>query len=354
LLNNADVRQFRSDKILKHLDVVSDWIKGGNPSPITVEIDMTNVCNHSCPECVVDYYQKNDSNALSFDESKRIIDQLAEAKVRGLTFTGGGEPLCNVHTVDAVVYAEKSGLDVAFITNCSLMSEEKADALVSSCVWIRVSLDAATSETFKITHGKNSTEFDKVINGTKMLVEAKKRLKAKCIIGAGYLTSDETVREMETAAVLCKNIGVDYLQYRPMQIHHGGEFSYHWTEVNSLIEKCLQHSNNSFKILFSKHKYEMMQNKDYGRNYGKCYGHQFATVISASGDMYVCCHLRGYQKYKLGNIKEQSFMEIWNSEQRRKAYENINFKDCIPLCRCNTFNQILWELKKPADHVNFL
>ena len=61
-----------------------------------------------------------------------------------------------------------------------------------------------------------------------------------------------------------------------------------------------------------------------------------------------------YEKYKLGNIKKQSFTEIWNSEQRKKAYEKINFKDCIPLCRCNTFNQILWELKKPADHVNFL
>jgi len=354
LFNNADVKQFSSDKILKHLDVVSDWIKGGNPGPITVEIDMTNVCNHSCPECVVDYYQKNDSNALSLEEAKMIIDQLVEAKIRGLTFTGGGEPLCNIHTIDAVVYAKKKGLDVAFITNCSLMNEEKARALVSSCVWIRSSLDAATPETFKITHGKNNTEFNKIIKGMQTLVEERDKLKAECTIGVGYLTSDETVSEMEQAAILCKSLGVDYLQYRPMQIHHGGEFSYHWTEVNRIIEKCLQHSNDSFKVLFSKHKYEMMQKKNYGRNYGKCYGHQFATVISASGDMYICCHLRGYEKYKLGNIKKQSFLEIWNSERRKNVYENIDFKDCIPLCRCNTFNQILWELKKTADHVNFL
>lgn len=354
MLNNADVKQFSSDKILKHLDVVSDWIKGGNPSPITVELDMTNVCNHECPECVVDYYQKNDRNSFSLGEAKAIVDQLVEAKIGGLIFTGGGEPLCNIHTVDVVRYAKKIGLDVAFITNCSLMNEEKANALVSSCVWVRVSLDAATPETFKSSHGKNHAEFNKVINGIKILVEVKKKHKADCTIGVGFLTSDETVSEMEQAAILCKNLGVDYLQYRPMQIHHGGEFHYHWTDISNALEKCLLHSDDDYKVLFSQHKYEMMCRKDYGRSYKKCYGHQFATVITASGDMYLCCHMRGYDKYRLGNIKKETFKEIWNSERRRKAYESIDFKDCIPLCRCNTFNQILWDLKKPANHVNFL
>ncbi len=46
-----DVRQFSSDKILKHLDRVNAWLKGENPYPITVEMDVTNICNHRCPEC---------------------------------------------------------------------------------------------------------------------------------------------------------------------------------------------------------------------------------------------------------------------------------------------------------------
>ena len=45
-----DVRQFSSDKILKHIDRVNAWLKRENPRPITVELDMTNVCNHRCPE----------------------------------------------------------------------------------------------------------------------------------------------------------------------------------------------------------------------------------------------------------------------------------------------------------------
>ena len=46
-----DVRQFSADKILKHLDRVNAWLQGHNQPPITVELDMTNFCNHKCPEC---------------------------------------------------------------------------------------------------------------------------------------------------------------------------------------------------------------------------------------------------------------------------------------------------------------
>lgn len=352
--NNENVLQFSADKILKHLDEVNDWLKGDNPAPITVELDMTNVCNHRCPECVVDYYQNGDTNHFSPEDSVKVIDQLATAGCKGLIFTGGGEPLCNKFTVDAVIYAKEKGLDIGFITNGSFLDEKKAKSLVDSCVWIRVSLDAASPKTFEITHGKNHREFERVIYGIKNLVTAKKISNSNCSIGVGYLTCDESLREMKDAARLCQEIGVDYLQYRPMQIHHGGAFQYHWSDVSGIIEKCLKYSDDKYKVLFSQHKYEMMQRKDYGRNYGKCYGHQFATVISASGEMYICCHLRGYEKYKLGNIKKKSFKEIWNSEQRKKVYENINFKDCIPLCRCNTFNQILWNIKNPAVHKNFL
>src|SRR3990167_2825275 len=121
---NFDVRQFSSDKILKHLDKIHDWLSGKNPSPITVELDMTNICNHRCPECVSSYFQNIDKSFLSQSIVLRIIKELSDAGVRGLIFTGGGEPLCNPQTVNAVKYAHKQGLDIGFITNGSLLNEE--------------------------------------------------------------------------------------------------------------------------------------------------------------------------------------------------------------------------------------
>lgn len=353
-MEQFDVKQFSSDKILKHLDRVIEWLKGENPSPITVELDMTNLCNHQCPECAVNYFRIADNSSLTLETARDIVRQLAENKIRGLIFTGGGEPLCNPYTLEVVELAKSKGLDLGFITNGSLLDEKPSKVLLKNCTWIRISLDAGTPQVFKLTHGMNSNEFQKVVNNIGCLVKMKEKIKSKCTIGIGFLTCNYSVEDMVKVTALSKDLKVNYLQFRPMQIRRGGKFVYHWTNVEEEITKCLKYSGNSFQVLYSKHKYEMARNPQFGRYYRKCYGQQFATVISASAKMYVCCHLRGYKKYCIGDLKRNSFKEIWNSKRRKDIYKNIDFKDCMPLCRDNTFNQILWNIKQPREHLNFL
>ncbi len=353
-LRDFNVRQFSSDKILKHLDRVGDWLKGGNPAPITVELDMTNVCNHRCPQCVVNYFRVADNSAISKDLAKSIILQLAKNKVRGLIFTGGGEPLCNPHTLSSVELAKSKGLDLGFITNAALLNPDSVRALLKNCTWIRVSLDAGSPEVFKATHGLGEKEFERVVDNIGLLVKTKKKLKSHCTIGVGFLTCDDSVKDMLKATVLAKKLGVDYLQFRPMQIHNGGRFEYHWTEVEGKIKECLGYAQGSYRVLYSKHKYEMAKDAQYGRYYHKCYGQQFATVIAATAKMYICCHTRGYEKYCIGDLHKKTFKEIWDSRKRKEVVKRIDFRDCIPLCRDNTFNQILWNIKQPREHVNFL
>ncbi|MBL7130479.1 MAG: SPASM domain-containing protein [Candidatus Omnitrophica bacterium] len=98
----------------------------------------------------------------------------------------------------------------------------------------------------------------------------------------------------------------------------------------------------------------MMKEKNYGRNYQKCYGHQFTAVIAADSRVYICCHMRGNEKYCIGDLRRNSFEEVWNSKKRKEVVAGIDFNDCIPLCRDNTFNQILWNIKEPREHINFL
>jgi MoaA/NifB/PqqE/SkfB family radical SAM enzyme len=349
-----DVRQFSSDKILKHLDRVNAWLGGDNPAPITVELDMTNLCNHRCPECSGWYFQKRNPDSLSFDLASSIIRQIAKAKVRGLIFTGGGEPLCHPRITKAVKLASSLGLDVGLITNGTLINKEIGNTLLEYCTWLRVSLDAASPITFERIHGLDGGAFQKVANNIRLLAQMKKALKKHTTIGVGYLTSNYTLKEMFKATQLCKELGADYIQFRPLQIHNNGSFEYHLTDVTKNIRKCMEESVNGFKVLYSKHKYDMMKDKDFGRNYNKCYGHQFATVIAADAKMYLCCHMRGFKKYCIGDLRKDTFAKIWNSKKRKEVAENIDFKDCVPLCRDNTFNQILWNIKQPREHVNFL
>jgi len=352
---SSDVRQFSSDKILKHVDRIHGWLEGENPPPITVELDMTNACNHRCPECTGWSDASSKQCTLSLELAKNIIRQLSDVGVRGLIFTGGGEPLCSPHAKEALELAVGLGLDIGFITNGALIEPDIAATLLRSCRWVRISLDAATPSTFKRTHGLEEKYFNEVLEGIRLLTSLKKSLKSTTTVGVGYLTASYTTDEMPQASTLCKSLGVDYLQYRPMLTYSDGSPKYDDIgEINSKLAPCLADSTESYQVLYSKHKYDMMKEKNMGRYYKRCYGQQFATVVAADGCMYICCHMRGAKKYCIGDLKKNSFTDIWNSDQRKKVIEGIDFKDCIPLCRDNTFNQVLWNIKQPCEHTSFL
>ena len=69
-------------------------------------------------------------------------------------------------------------------------------------------------------------------------------------------------------------------------------------------------------------------------------------MVAADGKMYVCCHMRGVKKYALGDLSKESLSGIWASERRERTARSVDFRDCPPLCRCDSFNHILWDLKQ--------
>ncbi len=350
------VNQFSSSKILQHIDRISEWKREGVSRPVTYELDMTNVCNCRCHFCFGFFEQNEHQVSMSLKDARNILDQIKSFGGKAVTFTGGGDPLCNKDTIEAVKYAKKIGLDVGFITNGILLSYEISKEIVKTCTWIRISLDAASEETYKLTHGMNSSTFKIILENVRLLVKAKKEEKSETTIGVGFLTYDRTVDEIVDFAKISKELGVDYAQYRPL-LKRFNEKEFNVKDQNkviSSIEKAKKYSDEKFDVVSSVHKYEMISTGTYKRQYDVCYGHNFATVIAADRKMYLCCHMRGMDKYCLGDLTKQTLKEIWMSDRRKKIYNNIDFKDCPLLCRCDSFNTILSDMEKPVKHVNFL
>ncbi|MCR4663028.1 MAG: radical SAM protein [Endomicrobiaceae bacterium] len=348
--------QFSSSKILKHIDRISEWQEKGVSRPITYELDMTNVCNSKCHFCFGFFDQKNNQVSINLKEAKNILNQIKKFGGKAVTFTGGGDPLCNKDTVAAVKHAKKLGLDVGFITNGILLNKDNVKDIVSSCVWIRVSLDAATKETYLKTHCLNSNVFESVVSNIKLLSKEKKKQKNNITIGVGFLTYDRTIDEIIDFAKLASKLGVDYAQYRPLlKKHTEKEFNTKTQDiVIEKIKEAYKYSNKTFSVVSSMHKYKLIASKNCDRQYDICYGHNFATVIAADKKMYLCCHMRGVKKYCIGDLNKNTLKEIWCSKQREKVYKNIDFKDCPLLCRCDSFNTILFNMQKPVQHTNFL
>lgn len=307
---------------------------------------MTNVCNQKCPHCF-GFYPERDQARMCLESAKRVIDEVAAAGARGLTFTGGGDPLVNPATPEAVVHAARAGLDVGFITNAQSLKPDVADVLLRHCVWIRVSLDAATPGVFLKTHGMGPAQFRRVLENVRLLARRKKELASRCTLGVGFLTSPETKRDIYAFGALGKELGVDYAQYRPLLRRQGEpEIDYSDGEiVDEMLRARKDFSDGSYRVVCSEHKYRLIAEGQLGRGYRKCYGQDFATVVAADKKMYVCCHMRGIEKYVIGDLEKKSVAQIWESEERRKVADSVDFRDCPPLCRCDSFNNILWDLK---------
>lgn len=362
--DKQSTQPFSGEKIYGHMDRVQEWLDTGNSRPVTYELDLTNICNQKCPHCV-GYYPELDQARMHRDEARGIIKQIADFGGRGLTFTGGGDPLVSPIAMDAVAYARETGLDVGFITNGQALTDEKAKILVQNCQWLRVSLDAATPEVFKVSHGMDERAWKQVLAGVRSLTRLKKELGSKCTIGVGFLTSHETKKDIYAFAVLGKELGVDYAQYRPLLRRHGeGDVDYSDEAILAEMNRAAKLSEGGYRVLHSEHKYKLIQAGEIERPYKACHGQNFATVVSADKKMYVCCHMRGVEKYCLGDLTKQSLPELWNSPERKRVADSVDFDDCPPLCRCDSFNNILWEIKEngkpaepssdPKEHPNFI
>ena len=355
---------FSSDKIYGHMDRVQEWLATGQSRPITIELDLTNVCNQKCPHCF-GYFPERDQARMHLEQAQGILRQIQETGTRGVTFTGGGDPLVSPIILPCVEYAKSVGLDVGFITNGQALNESKSAVLLKNCQWIRVSIDAATPGIFKLTHGMDERALQKVLENVRILVRLKKEMQSVCTVGIGFLTSDETKEDIYGFAALGKELGVDYAQYRPLLRKHGEpEIDYSDGEILSEMRRAFTLSDAHYKVLYSEHKYELIQQGKLERDYKKCYGQHFAGVVSADGKMYVCCHMRGVEKYCIGDLSRQSLKDVWFSEKRQRIAESVDFRDCPPLCRCDSFNTILWKIKEeglpaepdqvPRQHPNFI
>ncbi len=208
------MRIFVNDKVLWHGDKLYGWRHGDNPFPVTVEIDLIGACNSHCPRCAGGEMR----GRLPLDRVKKLLEEFAVHEVRGVIFTGGGEPTLHSDLSEALEHTALLGMDAAVITNGLQLSESQIRSIVSHCCWVRVSLDAGDAYGYKHSHGGTSEEFTSVWGNIAALVDMKKQLGSSCTIGVGYLVDNELIPGMEQAAISCAQVGVDYIQFRPFYI----------------------------------------------------------------------------------------------------------------------------------------
>lgn len=330
--------QFHPKRVSQWLEGKDDWETAKELYPLYIEIAPIGACNHRCVFCAVDYIGYK---AIQLDHGLLIdrILEMADLGVKSVMLAGEGEPLLH-KKINDIVAATSGRIDIAFTTNGYLLNKLEA---VDLCKWIKISINAGTKETYAKVHRTKEEDFDIVVRNIR---EAVKR-KGSCTIGMQMVLLPENQHEVDEIKSIGEDLGVDYVVIKPYSQHKYSitrEYETFKPEVPEAVGKLVVRSDS---LKTSEISYEKCQSTPYWWSY-----------IMASGEVYSCSAYLLDPRFRLGNIKTDTFKDIWQSDLRRKNWafvrEELDIHECRLNCRMDKSNIYLDQLVKGIPHANFI
>ena len=181
------------------------------PFPRQIQLETTNVCNHSCTFCA---YTRMERAHASMDKDlfRRVVEEAYALGAREIGLFAGAEPLAYKGLEEMVAYCARLGYEYQYIsTNGALGSPGRfrklMDAGLSS---IKFSINAGTRDSYRRVHGRD--DFDKVIANLRFVSEYRRGLGRRFFLGVSFVAMDATVAEFEALKALVGGL-VDEIVY---------------------------------------------------------------------------------------------------------------------------------------------
>lgn len=354
---------YHPERVAQFLEVDSDWEKAKHVYPIYVEFSPVGACNHRCRFCAYDYIGYK-PETMDVEMLRERIPELASLGTKSIHFAGEGEPLLHKKINEIVSITHTAGIDIAFTTNGTLLNEKFVQQSLKKIEWIKVSLNAGCSATYDAIHRGKSGDFDKVIDNLKYATQYKRSNGLQCVIGAQCVLLPENASEIIQLANICRDvIGLDYLVIKPYSQHSFSNTRIYenidYLPYLNLEQQLKEFNSETFKVVFRKNTMKKYS-EPIEQRYCTCYSTPFFWAhIMTNGDVYGCPAYLTDKRFYYGNINQQTFRNIWHSEQREKNFHyvlnELNISECRKNCRMDEVNRYLFDMKQNRiPHVNFI
>ncbi|MBD1173032.1 radical SAM protein [Pelagibacterales bacterium SAG-MED03] len=344
-------------KVFYHQEKIKELKNTGDTTPIHITIGLTNFCNHKCPWCYINWNQSGQQSKRSgtnkpppkpIQADLKIVEALREAKEMGLkavTIVGDGEPTLHKNFNYIIDEIKKLKIDIGIFSNMSFKKKEIFDSFLKNFFFVRCSIDAANKAGHQ--RGHMSNDFDLVVDNIKKLVRLRGKNKYP-IIGAQYVCNHWNYKEVPEAARFFKSLEIDYVTFKPMYKNELNPNHENNTLQNEKVIPYLLEAkkieNEKFRVYMKTSQFQEVLGKQYNNQvyYKKCNATPLAPYLDEDGSVELCGNLKG-KGFKLGNIYEKSFKEIWFSEERKKIIQKINLNNCPAGCKLDPLNKVLWD-----------
>ncbi len=295
--------------------------------PMTISFEPTTACNLRCPECPSGLRSfSRETGNLKQDFFRSTIDQLHKDLLY-LIFYFQGEPYINPGFLDMVRYASKKKIYTTTSTNGHFLNDENAKKTIESGLdRMIISVDGTTQETYE-NYRKEGT-LETVLQGARNVIKWKKKLKSKTPHTIfQFLVVKPNEQQINEIYELAKEIGIDEVKLKTAQV-------YDYKHGNDLIPTIEKYSR------YKKEKDGSYSIKNELLNH--CWKLWHACVITWDGLVVPCCFDKD-AIHRLGDLKENSFDEVWHGENyvgfRTKLLQG---RDQIDICKNCTEGCKVW------------
>ncbi len=262
---------------------------------MAMAIEPTTACNLGCPECPsgLKAFTRPTGN-LKLDFYKEVIDQVHRHTFY-LTFYFQGEPYINPQFLDMVTYASERNMYTATSTNAHFLSPENAEKTVESGLdRLIISIDGTSQETYE--NYRIGGKLEKVIEGTKNIVAAKKKLNSRTPhLIFQFLVVKPNEHQIDEVYELAEELGVDEVRLKTAQV-------YDFKNGNPLIPENEKYSR------YKKEKDGTYSIKNSLADH--CWKLWHSCVITWDGLVIPCCFDKDGD-FRLGDLAEDNFKDIW-------------------------------------------
>ncbi len=288
---------------------ISKWIKKPlkTRQPIAISIEPTTACNLRCPECPSGLRSfTRPTGKLDKNLYQRMIHQIKRQTLY-LTLYFQGEPYLHPDFFELIRIANQAKLYTSTSTNAHFLDEERAKKTVESGLdRLIISIDGTDQGTY--ASYRKEGKLDKVIEGTKNIVNWRKKLKKNApLILFQFLVVRPNEHQIEDIKALAKKLKVDQVLFKSAQI-------YNYENGSPLIPTQPKYS-----------RYKKLGDGTYTLKYkldNHCWKMWHSCVMTWDGNIVPCCFDKDAQ-HRLGNISNEPLHTIWHNEKYKHFRKNL-------------------------------
>jgi radical SAM protein with 4Fe4S-binding SPASM domain len=279
--------------------------------PTHLQIEPSTLCNLKCTLCPVAEGLERPTGFMTLECFQQAIANIGET-VFLIILWDWGEPFLNPAIFDMIAHAKKKGINILSSTNGHVFAQEKNSAKLirSGLDEIIVAIDGTTQETYG--RFRQNGNLKKALDGARNLVKQKRALNAATpLINLRFIVTKNNEHQIPHLKQLAKSLGVDVMSLKTLN-------PYGIYKENRATREAAYNTIVPVRKQYQRFKYRMQRTmRRRVRRNPKCNKLWDYTNIRWDGRVCPCTYdYKG--TYNFGNLKTDSFKDIWSGSSYRK------------------------------------